>query len=140
MVDKKRTVLPSLQDVEMTSGLPTLVSATVTDLIWCTGESALTSPESYQDLLSLPRQHEPWLLALEADAAGKQKDTLCRGLYKCASVLLANPAHFGAQLVREFAKLTLRSCAGSSLSKQYFKVSSCLYSVLFFMFLILLLV
>jgi hypothetical protein len=129
VAEKKRTllgsILPRPQDVELTSGLPTLVSGIVTDLIWCTGESAPTSPESYHELLSLPRQLEPWLMALDADGAGKQNDTLYKGLYKCVSVLVANPAHYGAQLVREFSMLTLQNCAASSLSKQYFKVILC---------------
>ena len=124
--DGKRTlqssVFPRPQDVELASGLATLVSGIVTDLIWCTGESAPTSSESYHELLPLPRQLEPWLMALDADAAGKQKETLYKGLYKCVSVLVANPAHYGAQLVREFSMLTLQSCAASSLRKQYFKV------------------
>ncbi|KAG0632141.1 hypothetical protein M758_1G307400 [Ceratodon purpureus] len=136
VAEKKRnpqgSVLPRPQDVELTSGLPALVSGIVTDLIWCTGESAPTSPECYHELLLLPRQLEPWLMALDADAAGKQKDTLYKGLYKCVSVLVANPTHYGAQLVREFSMLALQSCLSSSLRKQYVKVayrlSQCLSS------------
>lgn len=131
VAEKRRTlqgsVLPRPQDVELTSGLPTLVCGIVTDLIWCTGESAPTFSESYHELLSLPRELEPWLMALDADAARKQKDTLYKGLYKCVSVLVANPAYYGDQLAREFSMLTLQNCAASSLCKQYSKVLMCLH-------------
>lgn len=129
MTTGKISVLPHPQDVDLTPGLPTLVSGIVTDLIWCTGEYAPTSAESYQELLSLPRQLEPWLMTLDADAAGKQKDTLYKGLYKCVSVLVANPAHYGAHLVREFSILTLQYCAASSSWKQYVKVNKRLLHV-----------
>lgn len=115
-------VLPHPQDVELTLGLPTLVSGIVTDLIWCTGESAPTSVESYHELLALPGQLEPWLAVLDASAAVKQKDTLYKGLYKCVSILVTNPNRYGVQLVREFSMLTLQICAASSLWKQYVKV------------------
>lgn len=116
-------VLPHPQDVELTLGLPTLVSGIVTDLIWCTGESAPTSVESYHELLALPGQLEPWLAVLDASAAVKQKDTLYKGLYKCVSILVTNPNRYGVQLVREFSMLTLQICAASSLWKQYVKVA-----------------
>lgn len=131
VAEKKRVVqsfeLPHPQDVELTSGLPTLVCGIVTDLIWCTGESAPTSAGSYLELLSLPLQLQPWLTALDADAAGRQKDTLYKGLYKCVSVLVANPVRYGDRLVREFSILTLRSCAASSSRKQYVKVKNPLF-------------
>lgn len=126
---KQSSVLPHPQDVELTSGLPALVSGIVTDLIWCTGESGPTSAESFDELLSLPRQLEPWLMALDADTSGKQKDTLYKGLYKCVSVLVANPAHYGAHLVREFSMLLLQYCAVSSSWKLYFKVQKRLLHV-----------
>lgn len=133
VTEKKRAgqsfVLPHPKDVELTSGLPTLVCGIVTDLIWCTGESAPKSAESYLELLSLPRQLQPWLTALDADAAGKQKDTLYKGLYKCVSVLVANPVHYGDHLAREFSILTLRSCAASSSWRQYVKVKNHLLHV-----------
>jgi len=133
VTEKKRTgqssVLPHPQDVELTPGLATLVSGIVTDLIWCTGESAPTFAESYHELLSLPPQLEPWLMTLDADTAGKQKDTLYKGLYKCVSVLVANPAHYGDHLLREFSMLTLKYCAASSSWKQYFKVKKRLLHV-----------
>ena len=114
--------LPPPDQVEVTSGLPTLVAGIVIDLIWCTGANGPSSPEIFHALLLLPQQLEPWLGILDGGVAEKQGDTLFRGLYKCASVVVANPALYGAELVQRFSMLTIQHCASSTLSEQYAKV------------------
>lgn len=115
-------VLPPPEQVEVTSGLPTLVAGIVVDLIWCTGENGPSSPEIFHALLLLPQRLEPWLGILDASVAEKQGDSLFRGLYKCASVVVANPSLYGAELVQRFSMLTIQHCASSTLWEQYAKV------------------
>lgn len=114
--------LPLPQHLQMAAGLPTLVAGITIDVIWCTGESGPASSESYQALLPLPQQLEPWLQMLDRGAAEKQRDTLFRALYKCALILAGKPGQYGPELVQEFCLLTLQHCVYSSLWRQYPKV------------------
>jgi separase len=111
-------------EVEMVAGLPALVTGVVVDLIWCSGETGADSPECFQKLAILPQQLDPWLRMLDAGVIEGQRDALFRALHKCASLLVANPALYGAELVEKFCLLTLQQlCNSPALCPQYAKVA-----------------
>ncbi|CAM6035438.1 unnamed protein product [Sphagnum compactum] len=106
------------------TGLPALVTGVVVDLIWCSGETGADSPECFQKLAILPQQLDPWLRMLDAGVIEGQRDALFRALHKCASLLVANPALYGAELVENFCLLTLQQlCNSPALCPQYAKVA-----------------